>query len=63
MAIGSIKDRSDEIASKASQEDLENIDLSAYITSVVIKSIEKLTQAEYDTLSPPVSTTLYIIVG
>lgn len=63
MPIGNIKDRSAEIASKASREDLENIDLSDYITGTNITSIVKLTQAEYDALTTPSETTLYIIVG
>lgn len=62
MAIGNIKDKTTEIESKASLEDLENIDLSNYVQGTGITSIVKLTQAEYDALTP-VETTLYIIVG
>lgn len=39
-----------------------NVDLSNYITGTGVTSIVKLTQAEYDALTP-VATTLYIIVG
>lgn len=40
---------------------IPDVDLSSYIQGTGITSIVKLTQAEYDALTP-VETTLYIIV-
>lgn len=47
-----------ELATKMSAEDIPD----NYIQGTGITSIVKLTQAEYDALTP-VETTLYIIVG
>ena len=34
-----------------------------HVASADVDTIVQLTQAEYDALSPPVETTLYIVVG
>lgn len=36
---------------------------AGYVASADVDTIVQLTQAEYDALSPPVATTLYIVVG
>jgi hypothetical protein len=36
--------------------------LDAKVTSTDVLRIDKLTRAEYDLLSPPIATTLYLVV-
>jgi hypothetical protein len=52
------------VGALASGDDVSELNNDAgYVASSDVSDIVKLTQAEYDALSPPVATTLYIVVG